>query len=523
MQDNSKLEAEVKALFMLAQEKLFKHLKQKFAQLDLLEIVRSMMQLTEFKDFGIKFWAWKEMIRVIGRHLEYCENVEICKIVEEVLNQLAKLIQKLDNNGPNPALSGLIQLFAIFVDLLTKNKGCLASISMAGSVTSITKIASGNDRQKLIDASQRLPPVIDLSDSIPESYSTSTQLSLNRSLESGQPLDGQLMLLLDQIPFWFQSFSRDEAKAHLTTFIQMFIMASDEASRIVLKGLLVKLMLSSCINVSDLFSRSLYEQIVIASVFPFSAKPTAEVYLKDLVPSLLALWRLFLGSMDGSVRLVIFCFENIVKETAFRFVNFTELSELIKKSELAPKQITGLTCAMFKSCSFKQVAEILDLWTRLSGCPNFAFKCWEIVACMGTLKVPEALHKKMAESVFSRLKEIRSVDLWPCQYKLLASLEIYARYSSCLVALEHEYLAKYQEKFLEFYQQKLPDGFVKNYNDLALIGAVVPLRFAEHKIEDSVASLLSSLSSTLDNIPRDKRIQYLGRLEECIRLCKGLE
>lgn len=319
--------------------------------------------------------------------------------------------------------------------------------------------------------------------------------------------------LLEQLPLLMKSVGKLESKSQLDYLIHLAFTCEDRLTKVCLEAAIIKIVLlqGQC---GDLFSKSLAEQIYLASFFPFSAKTGTEVFAKDLLQTLMALWKLLLDGKDnGSLEMVVNAVGNMYRENVIPSSQMGPIMNLLSSSsQFIPLPCIKFISEMSKSCTFKHLIELVDLFKAMPASGECVYSSWNLFASLSTTKSPDAFHRRLKDGLIPFMEKSESLSekrTWIFKIQRLIALEIYARYSTCLDVFEEPFLALAQNDLLPFFQQQLPEGFTPNYDSYKAEGL---LEYRMVKSEDPIGGLVRRLENLLIEATPATRMRHIKSL-----------
>lgn len=502
------------------------------------QILASLLKMTEISSTNFMTWIWGSSIKFLSRQNSFGEN-PFDEIVNGLHNRFVEQIVKMstgfENNSQDTqvlACTGkLVQLYLVLLKILSKNQKSLTIVQVREGAAKIYPFVNDDTKSKLTLIISSLPATA-VTQSITNAFSSPAlayvglnQESYLKVLSDSAGGDLSASLILEQLPSYFAGLSKSDAKVYYGQLVRMFISCKAPALKSLLSDCLVKFTLASTDSFSHLFSKSLAEQIGVTCYFPFSSKPGSEIHLNSLIPSILALWRRLLECQDSLITMIIDACTNLFREGVFPSVHLSEVLDLLKlslKIPCASASVIKLIRHILPHGSFKVALELLDLYKTLDHSESCAFESWKLIAVLSTTKFPDTLHRRLSDTVIPYVAKVCQGQMsWPMKHTMLASLEVYARYSTCLDIFEHPFLAQHQGELLQFYQRQFSEQLSPKFDALQLDSMRLEYEMCQLSGKDHIVEQLKQLQSALSASQNPSK--YLHRIEELVYLCKSTQ
>ncbi len=449
-------------------------------------IIKGLLELLAYYkyngDYSSKLWIWGYVAKFLSKQTPSygCSNFQekLALILRELFNYLAV---RTDGTAESKKYSSkLVQLLVVLTKILSKNPSAL-------SATVLTALRDG--ALSLSDAQVR--------ESI---YTILPQLIMHIEIEDSQEykierLDAKfgmnMRYIVDVVPGQVNSLPRMEFKKVLDRLLRL-AMCSNSPLRSGLDACLTRIFLIMPNTfTSDLFSKSLVEQIYIARIFPFSCKAGSEIAGRELFTSILALCRLNKDRLYAEM--ILDAISNLIREEILDTSHIQSVLDMFKGCADCPPRIIML---LIPIVSFKQMNDLLEVCKdHLKPSPHL----WSLFSALATSKLPDIVHKR----TFDMIEPLLIDNTWTRRFTKLSNLEIYARYSSNLDVFEKPFISKHQSEFLSFYQKEV--GSI-----LSLHSPTIDYKYA---ISDPITTLINKLERLLTELTPEVRQRHQKRIQ----------
>jgi len=495
-------------------------------------ILSCLGRMTQITDRGFQLWIWGTTAKFFSKQSGCFERPDFGAVANELFSQLVQQVKIILGQVDQCSqvaegmkhIQKMTQLYLVFLTMAQKHPALLQHVNPVPGMLQIVPLVNEDIRAKL----KKFHSVFKGSfKDERQAYLVLPQEDL--LAEFPAEIGGlSLPVLLDQLPSLFGALGKSEFKTHLALLLRFYIVCKPPLLRHLLKSCLQRIISAAPFaNSSHLFTSNLAEQIHVATLFPFSIKPGSEVHGRELGATLMALWQRMLPSSDPSLELAISAVTNLFREgilnaspqvsAAIDLIRSTVALELPHISGI----ILSLMRCMARSCSFKNLLDLLELVKKLKPSPSATIQAWLLLATLSTTRSPEALHRRLPDTLVLFIQNCRagpSVS-WPLEHVKLATLAMYAKYSACLDIFEHPSLAPIQAILLPFFQRQLPEGADIDLSSLKVAIALLPYEMAGSS--DPVVRCLKRLAGLISECSGSSRHRYVPRLEELLYQCQN--
>lgn len=322
-----------------------------------------------------------------------------------------------------------------------------------------------------------------------------------------------LVSLIEQLPLHFHQLGREDQRQSFDLLLRTALACGTRQVQALLEGAMLRI-LPGHSQVSALFSKSLAEQIYLSTFFPFSVARGAHIHGRQLVPALMALWKLMLDQEDGALDMVLGAVGNMAKEGVFGTLDEVLIltRDTFKQARLHGPAVR-LVCHLVPHLSYKQLVDALGWLGPATAAPPCV---WKILAALGSSRISEAIHKNLTSTLVPLLMAAEG-GTWPTRHLRMACMERYARYSEFMHVFEHPFLGAMQEELVHFLQKQTAPAA----DWAGVCREAGPLAAEFRKPEgDRIGAAVTQLHRLLLEGSAAQRSRHCERIEELVYLCR---